>query len=292
MNKILLLLFIFTGLNLSFSQEPIIEGDIMLCPNTNGTATVINQSYDSYQWYSKYWFTTEEFEPIPGATDASFTYDWFTYDQSLLKVVVTLGTDTLESNTIQIDSYAWTPLIIIHDMNEFVRIDPDSNHLILCEGESFNNTIGSPYNTNIQWYKDYAPIPGANETSYLITEPGTYYVEGAPDFCPNVISSNIATPFVVEIDTNCVLSINNPNSLQDAIQIYPNPVSHSLQLNIGAAVAINKYSIMDITGKTLVAKKTNFIDTATIDVSSLSNGLYILVLESEIGNSIHKFIKE
>ncbi|MCZ4318370.1 T9SS type A sorting domain-containing protein [Aequorivita viscosa] len=264
----------------------------MLCPHTSGTASVINQSYDSYQWYSKYWFTSEEFEPIPGATDASFTYDWYTYDQSLLKVVVTLGTDTLESNVIQIDSYAWTTLIIIHEMNEFVRLDPDSNHLILCEGESFNNTIGSPYNTNIQWYKDYAPIPGANETSYLITEPGTYYVEGAPDFCPNVISSNIATPFVVEIDTNCVLSINNPNSLQDAIQIYPNPVSHSLQLNIGAAVAINKYSIMDITGKTLVAKRTNFTDTAIIDVNSLSNGLYILVLESEIGNSIHKFIKE
>lgn len=292
MKKILLLLFFSCGLSISSAQNPQIQGDLMLCPWTNGTAIVTNQAYDTYQWYYKYWFTSDPYVAISGATSDSFTYDWYTYDQALLKVVVTLGGETYESNEIQIDSYAWASLFIVNEMNSSVSVDGNNGNFLLCQGGSFNNTINSPYNTNIQWYKDDVAIPGANDISYLITEPGSYYVEAAPDFCPNSSSSNQGMPMVVEWDTNCNLSIENP-TLSNAINMYPNPVTHTLLLDINQNTTIESYTIIDNLGKVLVQQDLAFKkNNLSIDVSNLSNGFYNLIIESESGKTIKKFIKE
>src|SRR5690606_27447691 len=88
-------------------QSPVIAGDVVLCPNTARTATVTTGiTYDSYQRYYKYWFLEDDFEAIEGATSDSFTYDWFTYEQAIVKVVVTLDGVTYESNSTQRDSYS------------------------------------------------------------------------------------------------------------------------------------------------------------------------------------------
>jgi hypothetical protein len=292
MKKILLLLFFSCGLSILSAQNPQIQGDLMLCPWTNGTATVTDQAYDTYQWYYKYWFTSDPYVAISGATSDSFTYDWYTYDQALLKVVVTLGGETYESNEIQIDSYAWASLFIVNEMNSSVSVDGNNGNFLLCQGGSFNNTINSPYNTNIQWYKDDVAIPGANDISYLITEPGSYYVEAAPDFCPNSSSSNQGMPMVVEWDTNCNLSIENP-TLSNAINMYPNPVTHTLLLDIHQNTTLESYTIIDNLGKVLVQQDLAFKkNNLSIDVSNLSDGFYNLIIESESGKTIKKFIKE
>lgn len=58
------------------AQQPVIEGDLLLCPDTNGTATITSPIvYDSYQWYFRYWFLADPFVAIDGATQQSFTYD-------------------------------------------------------------------------------------------------------------------------------------------------------------------------------------------------------------------------
>ena len=64
MKKILLLLLLLNGLSKMSAQNPQIQGDLMLCPYTDGTATVMEPIYDSYQWYSKYWFTPDEFVEV------------------------------------------------------------------------------------------------------------------------------------------------------------------------------------------------------------------------------------
>lgn len=291
MKKFLLLVLIFNGLTLSFGQNPVIEGDLMLCPDTNGTATVVNQTYDTYQWYSKYWFTDDEYAPIEGATQQSFTYDWFTYDQSLFKVVVTLGDATLESNVIQIDSYAWSPLVVISDLNEFVYTNLDNGNFMLCPGGSFTNTIGSPYDTNIQWFKDGNPIAGANQPTYQITEEGSYYVQGSPSFCPNSISNNQSDSLIVEFDTNCTLANDDFANLSKSVQLYPNPVSNTLTVDMGPSKNINTYSIIDASGKVLISKDVLEISNTTIDVTALSNGIYILSLDSDSGKIFKKFVK-
>ena len=293
MKKILFFLLCMGAFQSTLAQAPQIDGDLLLCPWTDGTATITNnQTYDTYQWYYKYWFTSDPYVAIPGANAASFTYDWYTYDQSLFKVVVTLGGNTYESNEIQIDSYAWASLFIQNELNSSVSVDNMNGNFLLCQGGSFNNTISSPYDTNIQWYKDDVAIPGATGTSYVITEPGSYYVEAAPSFCPNSSSSNQGIPMIVEWDTNCNLSTTQP-SLNSAIEVYPNPVTTTLALDIRKDLTVKNYSIIDNTGKVLV-NESKEINTSnfSIDVSNLSTGFYILVIESDAGKSVKKFIKE
>lgn len=293
MKKILQILVFISGLVNVIAQSPQIEGDVMLCPWTDGTAAITtNQTYDTYQWYSKYWFDSEPFVAIPDATSASFTYDWFTYDQSLFKVVVTLGNDTYESNEIQIDSYAWTSLSIINDLNPSVSVDNTNGNFLLCPGGSFNNTLNSPYDTNIQWYKDGTAIPGATSISYVITEPGSYYVEAAPSFCPNSSSNNQGIPMIVELDTSCSLNTIN-QEVEKSIDVYPNPVIGKLNLDIRNDVQIKNYSIIDYSGKVLMNENKGIKTTnISIDVSDLSSGFYILIIESASGKAIKKFIKK
>src|SRR5690606_14364282 len=110
-------LLMFLSLSQLFGQAPVISGDTMMCPYTNGTASVVgSQTYDSYQWYFKYWFLSDEFQPIEGATNSAFTYDWMTYDQAVFKVEVTLGGQTYTSNEIQIDSYNWVPMSVSFEL--------------------------------------------------------------------------------------------------------------------------------------------------------------------------------
>lgn len=276
----------------SLGQTPQIQGDLMLCPWTNGTASVVNQTYDTYQWYSKFWFLSDPYVAISGANQSSFTYDWYNYDQSLFKVVATLNGVTYESNEIQIDSYAWIGMTLTYDLNADVTFDPMDESYLLCSGGSFNIMVNSPYNASIQWFKDGIAIPGANATNYLVTGPGTYHVFAAPDFCPNSTSNNESLPLVVNSTTNCNLGIENPTSGKKAITIYPNPTSDILTVDLSGNKAYNGYSILDASGKVLAQKDLiSGQNTEQINVSTLSNGFYILKLKGDSVNTTKRFIK-
>ena len=291
MKRILLLILCFSGFGNLFAQNPEITGDLMLCPNTNGTATVTNPIYDTYQWYSKYWFTSDEYVAIPGATQSSFTYDWNTYDQSLFKVVATLNGNTYESNVIQIDSYAWVDFSVGILINEFISFDPNSGNLLLCTGGSTTMSIYMPYDYGIQWYKNGQPIAGANQMTYLVTGPGSYHVEAAPSFCPNNTSSNEFLPILIGEDTNCNLGIENPN-VGSTFNIYPNPTSNILSLDLAADTPFNSYSIIDASGKVLMENDLISGQSPTaINLSHLSSGFYLIQLKGDTQNSVKRFIK-
>jgi len=289
MKKMLLILFIFSTVSFAFSQNPVIDGDILLCPyDEYGTVAVTNATYDTYQWYFRAWGESE-FTLITGATDSSFTFDYYTYGLSDIKVIVTLGTDTLESNIVLIDARSWLPIYVQIHENEYVTFNFGEPNYMLCEGYSFGLTIGDPFDANIEWYRDGNLIPGATSQYYEITEAGVYHAEAAFGPCPE--SRETTPPVSVGIDQNCSLGIND--LLHDSISIYPNPVLDALILDIKVnSTVINKYSILDITGKLLVEEQVIFESNATINVGTLPSGLFLLVLESETGNLIHKFVKE
>ena len=149
MKRVLLIILGCSFFTTASAQTPQIEGDTMLCPWTDGTASVVNeQEYDSYQWYSKFWFTDDDFVAIDGANQASFTYDWYNYDQSLFKVVVTLDGETYESNTIQIDSYAWAGFVVGAELNDNVTTDPNTGDYVCIY---FQPIIGEVYTLEIQY---------------------------------------------------------------------------------------------------------------------------------------------
>jgi hypothetical protein len=259
----------------AWSQAPTIAGDVMLCPNSNGTASITNaQAYDSYTWYWKYWFTSDPFIAIPGANGPSFTYDWMNYDQALLKVVVTLNGNTYESNTIQIDSYAWVGLTVGYQDSDNISQDPDTGAVNLCEGTAFTIEVYMPY-TNVQWYKDGQPMPGENNMQLHVTEAGSYHVVAAPGFCPNSTSSTEGLPIVVQIDTNCQLGTGHQET--QSFVLYPNPVKENLL--VSAVQPIDKISVHDLAGQLVYAAKPGAVH-AVADLSALASGMYFIQVET------------
>lgn len=272
--KLLLLLLVISGWSVNAQTSPVIEGDIMMCPWTEGTATVTNPPFDTYQWYFKYWFLADDYVAIEGATGASFTYDWYTYDQALLKVVTTLNGETFESNNIQVDSYAWMEFYIMFELTPGVTFDPNTESYILCEGATFTLEIDNPpYDTLIQWYNNGEPIPGATSDHYGITKAGSYTVSAAPSFCPGSVSTT-GIPIVVTM-TDCTTTVPVVNT--EITGIYPNPVSGVLTIDLPANTVYDQYSIMDITGKVLLRNTLEPTSTA-VSFEELPKGLYLLKL--------------
>lgn len=283
------LLFIALLANLFFvnaQEAPVIDGDLLMCPWTDGTATVTNgETYATYQWYYKYWFLSGDFEAIAGATSETFVYDWYTYDQALFKLIVTKNGQTYESNTIQVDSYAWVSLSVIQEYSENVVFDPDSLSYLMCDGDTIVNTVTSPYSI-VQWYKDGEAIEGATSTSYTITEPGSYYVVAAPDFCPNSTSTSMSID--VTANPDCSLSTDTPEL--SSLSIKTNPVKNVLSLNNGGHITIDNASIYTMSGQ----KIGNFevINNQDISVENLATGMYILQITADNTVANLKFVKQ
>ena len=281
MKKTLKTVMLLIGCFNLFGQAPIIQGDVMLCPDTSGTALVTNQTYDTYQWYTKFWFTGDPFVAVAGATSASFTYDWFTFDQSLVKVVATIGGVSFESATIQIDSYAWSGLTTFVDVSGNATFDSSSGTFLLCDGGTVNASINNPPYSSVQWYKDGQMISGATAATYTIAVPGNYTVSAAPAFCPNSISSALVGN--VAWGTNCSLGIDkavSPNS----ITIYPNPASNEITVSANN----NDFEIANIAIYNLSGQKVLDTQLQKINIAVLSKGNYMLKIIDKDGRLYSK----
>lgn len=120
-----------------------------------------------------------------------------------------------------------------------------------------------------------AVISGATSQNYTAAINGSYAVEVTLNGCTD-------TSACVNMTTVGIQQINVIN-----MSISPNPVKNVL--NINAEEKINKLSIYNINGS-LVQHYEN--GNNSIDVSYLTKGMYILVVQSEKGISQNKFIKE
>ncbi len=141
---------------------------------------------------------------------------------------------------------------------------------------------GSSVYKDFQWYKDGNPISGANDSTYKATANGMYsvFVRSALNGCPDSAWYNI-TSFIEDDSTSSIAGINNPK-----IQIYPNP-AHD-RLFVKAPFKVN-VMLKGIDGKVVLEAK----DVQSMDIRSLSSGMYFLHITDKNGYFIHteKLIK-
>ncbi|MBP7965431.1 MAG: T9SS type A sorting domain-containing protein, partial [Paludibacteraceae bacterium] len=71
---------------------------------------------------------------------------------------------------------------------------------------------------------------------------------------------------------------------------YPNPTSGIINLDLQGK-RIQNLKIVDVTGK-IISEKNHVNSTETIDLSNFSNGLYLVILQSENGTQSFKVVKE
>jgi hypothetical protein len=93
-----------------------------------------------------------------------------------------------------------------------------------------------------------------------------------------------------EIDlTAAVAGIGDLNGANN-ISIYPNPVSNELNISNIDMSEVKSIKVLNILGKVVVSQLS--FDTNTIDVSTLVQGVYCLVISTERGTKQTKFIKK
>jgi trimeric autotransporter adhesin len=139
---------------------------------------------------------------------------------------------------------------------------------------TFNGTTlkTASFYTTYQWYKNLVPISGATAFSTVHLGPGNYKVR--------VTDTNSCQAFS---STYVLNGVSNPTSISftatDNIRIYPNPVQHVLNIECPEHTTA---VLTAIDGRKIIEKS----DAKSLDISSLSDGIYILTLFDENSNPL------
>jgi uncharacterized repeat protein (TIGR01451 family) len=92
------------------------------------------------------------------------------------------------------------------------------------------------------------------------------------DFNPAIVTNTWTTEFVPFLGVNAFDS--------DTFEYYPNPTSDVVNFSLkNTSTSIDSIEVMDILGKTLLSKTINFYQ-ASIDMSSLANGIYLVKISA------------
>ena len=182
MNKpLLFLLFVFLTFYSSLVKAQcdlhpkILPDNLILCPDATDTLYVTKE-FDTYQWYK---FN----KAILGATQRYLPVNAYEDGGALFKVVVTKNGCTDTSKKVLVDGYAFAGPVTITNGNSSY-FDVNNQVSVFCKDEPVSLFFPDPYSTNVQWYNNGEPIPGANSQEYKVTSNGSYTVTGAPQVCP------------------------------------------------------------------------------------------------------------
>jgi uncharacterized repeat protein (TIGR03803 family) len=151
---------------------------------------------------------------------------------------------------------------------------------------SGGSTLTSSAATGNQWYLNGTIIGGATAQSYTTTQNGNYTVTATN---ANGCSATSA-PF----------NMTNTGIMEKSggltVDMYPNPASSVLNLTFQTDRELQiDMTIIDLLGNTILSEKvylTKSANNTTLDVSSLSAGVYVLKLNSVSGTTLIKFFKQ
>jgi gliding motility-associated-like protein len=145
------------------------DGPLSFCDGQDVVLSTISSG--TLQWY-------ENGNPMPGENGQSLSVtvsgDYF--------VTSTNGSCSNTSETVTV--------LITNGVNESISFNGSST---LCEGSSLLLNTTSGY-SSYQWYFNSSPIPNTNNSSFVASEEGSYYVEISSGDC-----SGITDPFDVNV---------------------------------------------------------------------------------------------
>lgn len=243
---------------------PVISGDDMLCPDGSGLLT--SGIYDTYQWFRRYFGSTDT-EAISNETGQSLSMGFYDYAASYISVKVGLSGHFYMSDEFFVDGYAFVPATV-ESTGEYTV--GTNGEFVLCEGDEMYFTLSDPYNIGIVWYKDGSPIPGQSGQSLTVTEPGTYYVEGAPAVCPDYVQGPGVSLLVVPCEPISV----EEYGISSFTSLYPNPAGDFTKVSPYAKFAGQTYKISDNAGRLICTGKCEA--DGKIDCSKLKHGVYFI----------------
>lgn len=161
----------------------------------------------------------------------------------------------------KIDGGSWAQITIYEHRNSEGDINTDFG------GYTVTDSSGNIYLTGNTFSNSYIATAGTYQVNY----------GGSSD------------AFLVKLNSNGVMAVNNADTLINSIKIYPNPTTDFIHIQNPANQKIIKAEVFDSNGRLIKVSKT--VDNK-IDVKNIANGLYILKVSTEKGSQNLKFIKK
>jgi uncharacterized repeat protein (TIGR03803 family) len=185
---------------------------------------------------------------------------------------------------------------------------------------SFNNNDGSsPYGTLLSIGKNLYGMTSAGGTTYggtifKIDTNGTHYSVlynfdnnddinginpyGALIFDGTDLYGMTATGgednygVIFKMDTSATSSINELTAMSGTINVYPNPARAEIQV-ISNQCSVSGIEIFDLLGERINNLPiTDNRSPITVNIADLPSGMYIVVVKTEKGTEVKKFVKE
>ncbi len=99
---------------------------------------------------------------------------------------------------------------------------------------------------------------------------------------------NINGGFILNVQDTSTLSVNNVTNDTNQIRMYPNPTKDVI--TISAQTEIEQISIYDMSGKRLLNNENARTNTQTLQLGTLSSGLYMVQIKTEKSTILKKLI--
>ncbi len=133
---------------------------------------------------------------------------------------------------------------------------------------------------NYQWFLNNQPIPGATERILEVPNPGLYQVTVSDDNC-RFLSEGVSVTALEQLS-------------KSGVNLYPNPTSNLLTVKIDNHFKGNiELLVYDLLGNNLIYEnfaKENQLIEKQISTSSLSGGLYNLIIIADGNQFVRKFV--
>ena len=142
--------------------------------------------------------------------------------------------------------------------------------------------------------QEYMPQPDKEYLIFFRDHPSVLANEASPGFVSNIVLTDAAwTPVQVQDrwDDFCGSLLYTEEVSMEKTRIYPNPAVNTLIIEMPGNQKDTEFSVFDITGQ-LVLQSSSHGMRMTLDVSTLSPGLYILKINLGNTTKMVKFTKE
>ena len=144
----------------------------------------------------------------------------------------------------------------------------------------------------IEWQKTYGGSNSDNAECIAVASDGGYLFTGeskSSDGDVKVNDQKSTDAWAVKLNSK-LLGIE-PQSNQNAIGLYPNPVESTLFIDLKGQKPNGKITISDMSGKIVYTSNINSV-SSSINISWLKNGIYIVRCQLDESGTTTKIIKE
>lgn len=226
-----------------------------MCFGDSVTLSISNINNDAIQWY-------QNSLQIPNATSNQLIVN--STGNFAVTAINLNGCSSLS------DSVLVTELSALPNVN--FQISGDTMHCFLTQ-------------YNLQWCLNGLPISGATNPVYVISETGNY----------NLIASDVLGCARSSDTFHLNFSLSQNFNDEIGVNIFPVPIQNVLNVELfGWKSATAFVSINDISGKNLISNEfelgNNSSKKFSIDTKDISNGIYLLLIQSENNQVIRKII--